>query len=115
MNIELIQDASLREMLESAMNQRKRVACVEEQAKKDKMEANEIITAVLGILGEDKVEWEGVGVVNKVVRNTYILDKDKLKDILVQRGVPVGVVSASFLDAETMKESVSIRFTQGKE
>jgi hypothetical protein len=106
MRLELIADRTTRELVEAAMGMRQQAASMEKEAEELKRGANELLLPLFAAIGDEKVEWEGVGTISKVkgaVRGT--LDKNKLKDRLLARQVPVDVIVDSFEEATSYKES----------
>jgi hypothetical protein len=114
MIIDQIEDADIRGMVEEAMELRKTASYMEKEAAELKKRANESLVALFDILAEDKVEWEGVGSVSRVVATRITVNHDLLKENLVAKGVSVNVVVACFDLASKTTESTSVRFTAEK-
>lgn len=106
MRLELINDRTTRELVEAAMGMRQQAASMEKEAEELKRGANELLLPLFEAIGEEKVEWEGVGTISKVTGALRgMLDKDKLKEQLLARQVPVNVIVECFEEATTYKQS----------
>jgi hypothetical protein len=110
MIIDEIADESIRGMMEEAMNMRKTAAELEKEAEGLKKQANENMMTLFNILGDDKIEWEGVGSVSRVTATRTTVNNDLLKENLVARGVLVSVITVCFDAASKTTESTSVRF-----
>ncbi len=114
MIIDMIENEAVREAVENAMQMRRAAANLEKEAETLKKQANELILPLFDVVGEDKVEWEGVGSISLVVATRTTVNNDLLKENLVAKGVAINVIVDSFNAASKTTESVSVRFTAEK-
>ncbi len=114
MIIDQIDDGALFECFKSAMEMRQSAAKLEKEAEALKKVANDLLLPLFDILGEEKVEWEGVGSVSRVVQTRTTVNNDLLKENLVAKGVAINVIVASFSAASKTTESTSVRFMAEK-
>jgi hypothetical protein len=114
MILEQIENGAVREAFASAMGMRASAAALEKEAEQLKKDANALLEPLFELVGEDKVENEGVGTVSRVLTTRETLDKDLAKENLAAAGVDTGVISVAFSKATKVTESVSVRFTPVK-
>ena len=114
MLIDEIADDAVRGMVEENMLLRKTALGLEQVAEAIKKMANGNLIALFDLIGDDKVECEGVGSVSRVTATRTSVNHDLLKENLVANGVAVNVIVASFDAASKTTESTSVRFTAEK-
>ena len=100
-------------LLDRGVQLRIQAKVLEEEAKAMKDEAKQFFDAALTMSGEKKLTHED-GTITRVLTTRTNLNKEKLANVLVSKGVMVDVVKSAMDEATTSKESESISFRESK-
>ena len=101
-------------LLDRGVQLRIQAKTLEEEAQAMKDKANQLFTVALDTSGEEKLTHER-GMVTRATTTRTNLNKEKLANALVSKGVMANTVSDAIGEATTTKESVSITFRPTKQ
>lgn len=100
-------------LLDQGVQFRLQAKALEEEAKAMKDQANKFFATALDLSGEDKLKHER-GTVTRANVSRSSLNKDKLSQALVNKGVQASVVVEAMDEATEVSEYTSITFRESK-
>lgn len=104
-------DSTLVTELRNAMRERAKIKREEEALAKRKDDATTVISSMLEALGIDTAYIRSVGSVVKYEQTRRLLDQDKLKQELLNAGMPAEILVKCFANATKQSTSAGVRFT----
>lgn len=100
-------------ILDRGVQLRIQAKALEEEAEAMKTEANQLFTIALNMSGESKLTHDR-GTVRRKFTSRTTLNKERLVNVLVEKGVKANVVADSISEATDVKEYESIEFRSTK-